>query len=452
MHTVYEFLVSVFSFVIVLGIMVIVHEFGHFAVAKLCKVRIEAFAVGFGPRIVGIIRGGTDYRINALPFGGYVKMAGELPGEEVSDDPGDFQNHPRWQRILIGLGGPTANFILAFALMAGFYMLHNEVPNYLSQPAVLDWVPPTTDAATAGLKDGDKIVRFAGKQNPSWDSISALIQGHINQAIPVVVDRNGQQVASSFLFHDESGGTHPDIASIGLLPNEQPTPITVDQVSPGTPAARAGILRGDQFLSVDGHVFHGLSSMIDYLQFGKGAPINISVLRNGTVLPVDITPVKMDQPKEGSAYRIGFTVVPPPSHIEQMAFAPALAASFQFNQEQSTLILNVLKSLFGHRMKMDSLSGPIGIAQQTGQAAESHDLGYIIKLMTMISINLGILNLLPFPILDGGLILFLLIESAIRRDVNMAIKERVYQAAFILIILFAVYISVNDITKIAFTH
>ena len=448
----HAFLVSVISFIVVLGIMVVVHEFGHFAAAKLCRVRVEAFAVGFGPRVVGIVRGGTDYRINALPFGGYVKMAGEMPGESVSQDPGDFQNHPRWQRILIGLGGPLANFILAFALMAGYYMTHNEVPNFESQPAVLDWVPAGTDAAIAGMKDGDKIVNFAGQENPSWESISALVQGHINQSIPYAVERAGQRVTGSFLFRDDTKGGHPDFDSIGLLPNEQSTPITVNQVNAGTPAYKAGIQQGDVFLSVDGHEFHGLASMISYLQAGKGAPLHIQVQRAGKTFPVEITPVKMEMAKEGSAWRIGFTVVPPPSHVEQMALIPALAASAEFNREQSGLILNVLKGLFGHRINVGSLSGPIGIAQQTGQAAESHDTGYVIRLMTMISINLGILNLMPFPILDGGLILFLLIESIIRRDVSLAIKERVYQAAFVLIILFAVYISVNDITKIAMNH
>src|ERR1700753_3386717 len=145
-------------FAIVLGIMVLVHELGHFAVAKWCGVRVETFSIGFGPRLFGVRYGDTDYRLSLLPLGGYVKMSGEVPGEAASADPAELNNHPRWQRTLIALAGPVANFILSFGLMTGAYMLHNEVNAYIEGPAVTDYIPPDTPVAKTGIQSGDTIV------------------------------------------------------------------------------------------------------------------------------------------------------------------------------------------------------------------------------------------------------------------------------------------------------
>ncbi len=162
---------TVLELLLVLGFMVLVHEFGHFAVAKWCGVRVETFAIGFGKRVVGFKRGGTDYQINALPLGGYVKMAGEIPGEEVSNDPGELNNHPRWQRMLIALAGPLSNFVLAFVLMAAVYMVHNEVGEYLSSLATTDYISQGTPAATTGIQSGDTIVRFDNIDEPTWSDV-----------------------------------------------------------------------------------------------------------------------------------------------------------------------------------------------------------------------------------------------------------------------------------------
>jgi regulator of sigma E protease len=463
MHTV---LVDLVSVLIVLGIMVLVHEFGHFLAAKLCGVRVEQFSIGFPPRLFGVKVGETDYCISATPLGGYVKMTGEsMPGENMSlqgadgetiaaqkADPGALTSHPRWQRIIIGLAGPCANFVLALSLMTVFYMLHNEVPLFEDQAVTLDWVIPGSAAANAGLLPGDHIVSFDSQENPTWEQVyehSALDLQSLNHdhTVPLAVERGGQRVPLTLQLTPAPKGEDFSLDQIGFLPVLDSSPVKVSSISPNMPADKAGIKPGDQLLTVDGHPFHGKESIIAYLQSHKGAPLTLLVGHDGKTSTVVVQPV-IDTTGGPSAWRIGFNTAPPPYRVEQMPLPKAVKASVKFNRANSLLILEVLKRVLTHRMSVDTLSGPIGIAQQTGLAAETPGWEFKIKLMTTISLNLGILNLLPFPILDGGMILFLLIESVIRRDIDVRIKERVYQVAFVLIIVFAAYIIFNDITKL----
>jgi regulator of sigma E protease len=224
-------------------------------------------------------------------------------------------------------------------------------------------------------------------------------------------------------------------------------------VTAGTPAANAGIQKDDVFQSIDGHTFHSTESVVSYLQAGKGAPIKIELNHQGKISTVVVQPVLSDDAKQGKAWRLGFQGVPPPTRVEHLPFGPAVEASAKFNRENSLDILDVVKRLFTRKMSVGSLSGPIGIAQQTGMAWDSGNIGIMIQLMTVISLNLGVLNLLPFPILDGGMILFLIIESIIRRDVPMVAKERIYQVAFVLILVFFGFVIFNDISKLSvFNH
>ena len=191
---------TVIQLLLVLGLMVLVHELGHFVVAKLCKVRVEAFAIGFGTRLWGYVHNGTDYRINALPLGGYVKMAGEIPGEETSDDPGDLNNHPRWQRMLIALAGPTANFLLAFGLMTGAYMLHYEVSAFQSGPAVTDYISPASAAAKTGMVSGDTIAHFDTIEDPTWDDVYQHAALNPNRTVAFSYVHDGKRTDTTFLL------------------------------------------------------------------------------------------------------------------------------------------------------------------------------------------------------------------------------------------------------------
>jgi len=441
---------AIVELVLVLGLMVLVHELGHFIVAKRCGVRIETFALGFGSRIAVIHRGGTDYQINALPLGGYVKMAGEIPGEATSDDPGELNNHPRWQRMLIALAGPAANFVLAFVLMAAVYMVHNEVDEYTAGPAVTDYISPSSPVARTGILSGDTIVRFDNVENPTWDDVGNHCLLNLNQTVPFSYIHNGQRVDTTFFVLSKA--TTPDDFSpdsLGFIPKMQPTPVKVLSLTPGSPAERAGLLPGDQIVSIDALQLHSVSTLLAYMQDRKGASAVLVVMRQDQPFTVDITPQLTDD--GGSrAYRLGFYPLPPPVKVERLSFARSLAKSWEFTGKNSMLIKDVVKGMFVGHVSVRSLSGPIGIGEAVHEATEVPGWTPLVSTVAMISINLGIVNLLPFPILDGGMIFLLLIEGIFRRDLPMQIKERIYQVAFVCIVIFAAIVIFNDIAKLPF--
>jgi regulator of sigma E protease len=449
MQNLHEVVVAIVAFIVLIGVMVVVHEFGHFAVAKLCGVRVESFSVGFGPRLFGVKRGDTDYKVCLLPLGGYVKMTGENPGEgEPIDDPGAFTSHPRWQRMLIGLAGPVANFILAFLLMFFYYNWINEVPKYEVSSSTIEWVIPGSAAAQAGFEPGDVIRRFDSADNPDWMQVGTRASMNLNQTVPVTVDRSGKPLQLSLHIPPEPKGQEFDFSDAGILPQFTPGPIGIDEVQPGTPADKAGLRAGDQIESVDGHPFHTVSTLLAYMQAGQGKPLSLGVLRNGARLNVEANPAKLD-----SSWKLGFQAVSLPARMDPLPLGKAAAQAKSFCINNSTDIVEVLGRLFTHKVFVSQLSGPVGIARMAGQAAETK--GWLPKFYTAaaISLNLGILNLLPFPILDGGLILLLLIEGVIRHDISINVKERIYQAAFVVLVVFFAFVIFNDVTKLPiFTH
>ena len=451
MSNLHEIVVAAVAFFVLVGLMVIVHELGHFIVAKLLKVRVEAFSFGFGPRLFGFKYGETDYKVCLLPLGGFVKMTGENPGEgEPVDDPAAFSSHPRWERMLIGVAGPISNFILAFVLMVFYFAAINEVPNI--RTTTLEWVAPSSQAAQAGLAPGDVVTRFGNTDNPDFETFVDLAKRSPNQSLPIVVSRNGQSVPLSISMPAGITSRGYDLSSAGLYLQIVQDPIQVDQVVPGAPAEKAGLRTGDIIVGVDGHSFHTVDPLLDYLQAGKGNPVTLTVKRNGALIP----PIVVHPSIQDSEYRIGFNAVPPvdpPVHDKPLSLFSAMANSVDFCRINSTLIIETITKIFAQKVSVKQLSGPVGIARMAGQAAEMDGWFPKFGLAAAISLNLGILNLLPFPILDGGMILFLLIESVLRHDINMLVKERIYQAAFVLILVFFAFIIFNDVTKLPiFTH
>jgi len=437
---------------IVLGIMVLVHEFGHFVVAKLCGVRVEVFSIGFPPRLFGFRRGDTDYRISLLPLGGYVKFAGGEPGDPRTGDPGELTSRPRWQRILISLAGPAANFVLAFVLMAGLYMTYNEVPNYLSGSAITDVIPHNSPAWNAGIRPGDRIVQFDQDKNPTWEQIEDRAAADVNTTVPILIDRTvdgePQQFHTSLLLADPSKGQDFDVENLGLLPKKQEGPLGVRSVISGDPAASAGLKSGDKIISINGQPVYSVEAVTAWLQQSQGRPVMLEVQRGSQHFSITATPIWGDNGAGKMGYRLGFYPAQPPYHVEHLSLDKAVRASIRTNIQYSSLILDMLHHMVSRPSNVQEMSGPIGIAQATGEAVSMRGWKPIINLMAGISLNLGILNLLPFPILDGGTILFLLIEGTLRRDLNQELKERVYQVAFVMIVLFFVFIMFNDVAKL----
>ena len=435
-----HFLISVLAMVVVLGFMILIHEFGHYAAAKFFKVRVEAFSIGFGTRLIGFRRGETDYRISAIPLGGYVKMAGENPMDQLTGDPGEFLSHPRWQRFIIALAGPAMNILLAVGLLTGVYMIRYEHSVYLDKPAVIGWVLPDTPAAKAGIEPGDRIIKIDGIENPTWDQVIPQVALNPNQPLNVTLLRAGQELTKT-VVPEPSG-----LEQYGITGWLEDAPAIVTELDPGMPAEKAGIKVGDTIVAVDGQRVHHIAEMVTMLQATKDKPIAVTVLRNNQLLTFQLKPMLADsegvrQPR----YRVG--IHSDPTTVSRLPFAAAVTKSVEVNKRSSFLILELIQKMVRRKISMRQVEGPIGIGGAVGRAASEKGWMPLLEITAAISLNLGIFNLLPIPILDGGVILLLLVESVIRRDISLAIKERIYQAAFVFLVLFAVMVIYNDLVK-----
>jgi regulator of sigma E protease len=436
-----DFFISIAAVAVVLGFMILIHEFGHYAVAKLLGVRVEQFAIGFGKRLFGIRKGDTDYRVNAIPLGGYVKMSGENPMDERTGDPAEFMSHPRWHRFLIAIAGPSMNILLAIFLLTAVYMVHYEYPVFLDQPAVIEGIKRDSPAAKAGLQPGDRIVKVEGIENPTWEQLQPRVWLSPNQPLNVTIQRGDQTFQKTVV---PQSVTSSEVGSAGWYPAE---PVIVGQVEADTPASRIGLQEDDKIVAMNGKPLDSIESMIDRLQQTKDAPVDLTVIRGSQTLSLNVKPIlgKTEDPKE-QRYRLGF-LNKSQTKVTTLPFAQALSLSLEQNKKYSLLILELAKKIVERKVSLKAVSGPIGIAQDAGYAAQQKGWTPLMELTAGISLNLGIFNLLPIPILDGGVILFLLIEGLMRRDVSLRIKERVYQAAFVFLVLFAVMVIYNDLMK-----
>ncbi|HXB22044.1 MAG TPA: RIP metalloprotease RseP [Candidatus Solibacter sp.] len=433
-------LISIAAFALVLGVLVFVHEFGHYAVAKLCGVRVEVFSLGFGKRLLGFKRGDTDYRLSLLPLGGYVKMAGENPMESRTGDPGEFMSHPRWQRFLIAIAGPVMNILLAVVVLTVVYMVHHEYFAFLKKPAQIAWVVAGSPAEKAGVRPDDRIIKVDGIENPNWEQVMIRTMMSADQQVDVVLQR-GNQVITTKMYPRAVG---PDqIGQTGMVP-EGPARVAV--IEAGLPAEKAGIQLGDMVVALNQKPVKSMAQFSDLLQESKSDPIDVTVLRNGQQMTFKLTPVSAQSASgEDKKYRIGIGA-DEERLVEKLPFKAALAQSVEECRSNSFLIFELVGKMI-QRRSMKQISGPIGIARISGEAARQKGWTPLFSVMALISINLAIFNLFPIPILDGGLMLMLLIEGIMRRDIKQQVKERVYQAAFVFLVLFAAVVIFNDVAK-----
>jgi len=433
------FLIAVVSMALVLGVMILIHEFGHYAAAKLFGVRVHVFSVGFGKRLWGFRRGDTDYRISALPLGGYVKMAGENPLEARTGAPDEFMSHPRWQRFVIVIAGPAMNILLAIALLTGVFMVHYERPEFLDQPAVIGWVLDNSPAAKAGIEQGDRIIRIEGEHNPTWEDVLLKVMISPKQPVDVAIQR-GNQILEKQVKPEVDAGD--DYGSVGWQPEQT---VAVTELMPDMPAIKAGIQVGDRIIAINGTPMRSVFAIIHYLQQNGDKPVDLTVGRDGKELHFTMTPVLKDENGQ-KGYRLGFGLAAP-LKVLKLSLPKAFSASIEENKRFSLLIVDLVRKLVEHQASIKQMEGPIGIAKATGEAAREPGWSPLLGLTAMISLNLGILNLLPIPILDGSRLLELTIESVIRRDISVRIKERIYQTGFVFLILFFVVVIYNDLMK-----
>lgn len=434
------------AFIFILGSAVVLHEFGHFIVAKLFKIRVETFSVGFGPRLFGRKWGHTDYRVSAIPLGGYVKLGGDesnapLEGSGAQDIPPEEQYNlrPRWQRVLVAVAGPVMNIITAMAIPIGAAFMYG-VP---ATPApVVYYVNENSAAAQAGLQAGDRIVSFNGTDNPSWDIISGDALLSPGRPLPMVVKRNGSEISLTItpatrVENGEAAGYLEFIPDYGGLP------VVVGEVQSGSPAEAAGLKEGDRFLKIGGEDIKSSAQVTEYIRSHDAQPIAITVQRNGQPLEL-----KTDERRVNG--RLGFVVAEQyPLH----AAGIGSAVKYAYNQNLQILRLTgkALGQVFsGQRSLRNTVSGPIGIYQATQKSIEKLGWDGVFGMLGFLSLNLGIFNLLPIPVLDGGAIFLLLIEgllALIGLSISSAVRDRIQQVGFVMVLLLMVFVLTNDVLK-----
>lgn len=426
---------------VLIGVMILIHEAGHFWAARFFDVKVEAFSFGFGPRLFGFRRGETDYRFSLILFGGYVKMAGEQITDENLDDPRSFLAKPRWQRLIIAFAGPFMNVVLAVGVLAGLFMVKYERASDADMQAVIGHVVPDSPAAKAGIQDGDKIVKLDGQRNPTWEDVNLKEVASADRPMYLTIQREGRS------FDTVVTPILSERLGFGYAGWDERGEVQLGAIEPGYPAEKAGLQKGDLLLAVNGQPIHSVYKFQEMTKNSGGKPLDVEFSRTGETHHATVQPVysKLDGP---ARWMIG---VAPQQKLHlittRLSFPEALNESVRQNTKGAMLIGAFLKGVVERRMSPKTITGPIGIAQLSGEAARQGPSAFFM-LMSMVSLNLAIFNLLPIPILDGGVIVMLLIEMVMQRDLSLSVKEAVLKLGFVFILMIVAFVIYNDISKI----
>ncbi|MBK5297528.1 MAG: RIP metalloprotease RseP [Vicinamibacteria bacterium] len=429
-------LTTLLSFAFVIGVLVFVHELGHFLAARRVGVRVLAFSVGFGPRLLGFTRGGTEYKIAAIPLGGFVKMAGETAEDQRSGAPDEFLSKSKWQRFQVLIAGPAMNIALAVVVLWGVLLQGADLPAYRDMPPVVGAIEADAPARTAGVQVGDRILRVDDRAVETWDDFLITIAGKARREVTLLVDRGGQQMRLGVVPAAE--GKY-EIGEIGVLPNTHPH---IRSVIAGEPADKAGLKAEDVILAINGETVSFARQISALINKQRGGEIAIRFARNGQEQEVRLTPIKRAE----KTWAIGIGISDQLTHVDPGVFE-ALTMSVAQNWEATGLIFRTLGGLFTGETSPRQLMGPVGIASLSGESAQAGIIP-LLGLLASISLNLGLLNLMPIPVLDGGHILILLLEGIARRDFSMRMKERMLFAGLVLLMLLMVTVIYNDLTRI----
>ena len=442
-------LYAILSVTLVLGIMIFVHEWGHFMAAKLAGVRVDVFSFGFGPRLFGVKRGDTDYRLSALPFGGYVRMAGDNPIEERTGADYEFLSKPRWVRVLIACAGPAMNLLLAFLIFWGIYwIVGSPSEDYLRTPAQVAAIQQASGSekpiAISGIAVGDQIIAIDGKKTPTWEKVYTEVKD-LQPGTPVAMTilRNGSELTLQ-------GSMPAPPATVESLFGHPLLPPVTDEVGIGTPADRAGLHDGDKIISMDGTPIVTWGQLVDRVRRSDGKPIHFVVQRGDQTVPIEITPVQAMGGDGNTVWQVGVSPKVKEDFERQGFLLSAKLAGLQtaIGVKQ---IGTVLGGLFTGKVKIRELQSVVGIARASGRAAKRGPLDLVL-FMAVISLNLGLLNLLPIPILDGGHVLLLAIEGILRRDLSLTVKERFVQVGLVFLLGISAFVIYSDIFKLVQSH
>jgi regulator of sigma E protease len=424
--------------------MIVIHEFGHFIVAKLLGIGVETFSVGFGPRLFGFRIGDTDYRFSAIPLGGYVKFRGEnlelLQGKsEGSVD--EFLSHPKWKRFLVAVAGPVFNITTALLIPTAAIMIGFQADIYDSQQVVIGEVTPGSTAEQAGLQQGDRIIAVADQKRPTWAYLRDQSFTNLGEDIPLTVDRGGQIVQLKVRPRIETRGKE----AYGVVDIEPPLSyIGVGVIREDSPAKRAGLQVGDKITTINGAPVTGWHQFRRVIQ--EGNEVTLNVQRGQETLTIKTKPQKL-----GDDYMLGFTRMFETKLLKTDSLATALSYGWDYNIRVLRFTGQVFQQIFtGQRSAKDSVAGPVGIARLTVDTYKVDGWAGVIKLMGLLSLSLGVLNLLPIPVLDGGVILLIFIEwilGLVGLTLTMNFRERFQQVGFVLVLLLMGFVIINDSVK-----
>ena len=427
---------TILAFLFVLGVLIFVHELGHFLMARRIGVRVLTFSLGFGPKLINIKRGGTEYCVSAIPLGGYVKMAGENPEDSRTGAPDEFLSKGKWQRFQVLVMGPVMNLILAVVVMAVVYYQGAQLPQFEQQPVVIGTFAQNSVGEKAGLKPGDRIVTVDNDPVETWEAFGMAIVSKAKRNVAIGYIRDGR--AGNVMVVPTAQGKY-EMGDIGIQPRIHPE---VDEVSPDQPAAEAGLRKGDVVLAANNEMNVGYDRLIELIRNGAGKTLVFQVKRGNTVETVNL------QPREiAGTVMIGAQIRPWETHTVNPGPIDAMKLSVQKNWEWTRLIVQTLGGLFTQETSVKQLMGPVAIADLSGAAAQAGWIS-LFSLMAMISLNLGLLNLMPIPVLDGGHIFILALEGLARRDFSMRVKEKMLLAGFVLLLMLMVTVIYNDLMRI----
>jgi regulator of sigma E protease len=414
-----------------------VHELGHFLMARRIGVRVITFSLGFGPKLLAFKRGDTEYCISAIPLGGYVKMAGETPEDTRTGSSDEFLSKSKWQRFQVLLMGPVMNLALAVVVMTFVLLQGARLPAFEDHAVVIGGFEQNSVAEAAGLQIGDRVISVEDKEVPTWKNFFMAIATRANRPVRLTIERDGQrierQVTPAAIDRYETG-------AIGVLPVTHPQ---IAEVRAGQPGAEAGLRGGDIVMTAGGEANVNRARLIELIRAHEGKPLPLEVLRGDARVTVTLVPRVIDQ-----QVIIGATITEAEFKTVEPGPVEAVKLSLKQNWEWTTLIFETLGGLFTRQTSVKQLMGPVAIADLSGTAAQQDSWIPLFQLMAMISLNLGLLNLMPIPVLDGGHIAILALEGVSRRDFSMKVKEKMLLAGFVLLLMLMVTVIYNDLMRI----